>query len=172
MSITDILIDGLWSALFATAMSIRNSTPYKFILPTFICGVAGVLARDLSQNAGLSSNLATMVAAFVIVIVAGLFLRSQYVPPVVMICAILPLWASVAMFNMLNDIRKISTLSGEALNESAVNLTANTAIVLIITISIVVGFIAGLAILKFIYRKESLRTAVIDPKDNISFDID
>ena len=34
MNLESILLDGLWSALFATAMSIRNSTPFKYIIFT------------------------------------------------------------------------------------------------------------------------------------------
>lgn len=169
MSIENILLDGLWSALFATAMSIRNSTPYKYILPTFISGVIAVLTRDLLENAGFSTNWSTLFAAFMIVISTGLFIRSQRVPPVVMICAVLPLWASVSMFTLLDDLRKVSLLSGDALNKAAIDLTANSAIVFVITIVIALGFAAGLAVLKVIFRRESIEDSIIDAKDDVPF---
>jgi uncharacterized membrane protein YjjB (DUF3815 family) len=171
MSIENILIDALWSALFATAMSIRNSTPYRFILPTFLSGAVAVCTRDLLENAGLSTNWSTLFAAFMIVISAGLFIRSQRVPPVVMVCAVLPLWASVSMFNMLNDLRKVSLLSGDALNQAAIDLSANTAIVFVITIVIALGFAAGLAVLKIIFRRESIEDSIVDSKDDIPFSV-
>ncbi|HMS64379.1 MAG TPA: threonine/serine exporter family protein [Ignavibacteria bacterium] len=169
MNLQDILLDGLWSALFATAMSVRNSTPFKYIIPTFISGVVAVLTRDSLENAGLSTNWSTLFAAFMIVISAGIFIRSQRVPPVVMICAVLPLWASVSMFGLLNDLRKVSLLSGTELNKAAIDLSANAAIVLVITISIALGFAAGLAVLKFIFRKETLEDSIIDSKDDVPF---
>ena len=171
MSIQDILIDGLWSALFATAMSIRNSTPYKYIIPTFISSVIAVLTRDLLENTGLSTNWSTLFAAFMIVISSGIFIRSQRVPPVVLVCAVLPLWASVSMFNMLNDLRKVSLLSGDALNKAAIDLSANTAVVLVITIVIALGFAAGLVVLKLIFRRESLEDALIDSNEDVPFSV-
>ena len=171
MSIESVLIDGLWSALFATAMSIRNSTPYKYILPTFISGVIAVFTRDLLENAGLSTNWSTLFAAFMIVISTGIFIRSRRVPPVVMVCAVLPLWASVSMFNMLDDLRKVSLLSGDALNKAAIDLSANSAVVLVITIVIALGFAAGMAVLNLIFRRESLEDAIIDSKEDVPFNV-
>ncbi|MBP9191164.1 MAG: threonine/serine exporter family protein [Ignavibacteria bacterium] len=155
MNIQDILTIGMWSAFFATCMCILNSTPFKYIIPTFICGFTGVLTRDFLQNAGLSVNWATLVAAFIIVLLAGLMIRSQKVPPIVLICAVLPQWASVSMFSMLNDLRKVTTLSGDDLSKAATDLAANTAMVIIISFVIAIGFALGLAVLKLIYREES-----------------
>ncbi len=169
MSIENILLDGLWSALFATAMSIRNSTPYKYIIPTFISGVIAVLTRDLLENAGLSTNWSTLFAAFMIVISSGLFIRSQKVPPVVMVCAVLPLWASVSMFTLMNDLREVSLLNGDALNKAAIDLSANTAVVFVITVAIALGFAAGLAVLRIIFRRESIKDSIIDAKDDVPF---
>lgn len=155
MSVPDILMIGMWSAFFATSMCILNSTPFKYIIPTFICGFAGVLTRDFLQNAGLSVNWATLAAAFTIVILAGIIIRSQKVPPIVLICAVLPQWASVSMFQMLNDLRKVTVLTGDDLGKAAVDLTANTAMVFVISLVIAIGFALGLAVLKLIYREES-----------------
>ena len=171
MNLESILLDGLWSALFATAMSIRNSTPFKYIIPTFISSVIAVLTRDSLEHYGLSTNWSTLFAAFMIVISAGLFIRSQRVPPVVMVCAVLPLWASVSMFGLLNDLRKVSLLSGNELNAAAIDLSANTAIVFVITISIALGFAAGLALLKLIFRRESIEDSILDAKDDVPFQV-
>lgn len=169
MNLESILLDGLWSALFATAMSIRNSTPFKYIIPTFISSVIAVLTRDSLEQYGLSTNWSTLFAAFMIVLSAGLFIRSQRVPPVVMVCSVLPLWASVSMFGLLNDLRKVSLLSGSELNAAAIDLTANTAIVFVITVSIALGFAAGLALLKIFFRRESIEDSIIDAKDDVPF---
>ena len=106
-----------------------------------------------------------------IVISAGLIIRSQKVPPVVMVCAVLPLWASVSMFNLLNDLRKVSLLSGDELSKAATDLTANTAIVFVITVSIALGFAAGLAVLKVIFRRESIEDSIVDAKDDVPFEV-
>lgn len=171
MNLESILLDGLWSALFATAMSIRNSTPYKYILPTFISSVLAVLTRDSMEHYGISTNWSTLFAAFMIVISSGIIIRSQKIPPVVMVCAVLPLWASVSMFNLLNDLRRVSLLSGDDLNKAAIDLTANTAIVFIITVSIALGFAAGLSILRLIFRRESVEDSIISPENDVPFKI-
>jgi uncharacterized membrane protein YjjB (DUF3815 family) len=171
MNLESILLDGLWSALFATAMSIRNSTPFKYIIPTFISSVIAVLTRDSLEHYGLSTNWSTLFAAFMIVISVGLFIRSQKVPPVVMVCAVLPLWASVSMFGLLNDLRKVSLLSGSELNAAAIDLSANTAIVFVITVSIALGFAAGLSILRLVFRRESIEDSIIDAKDDVPFEV-
>ncbi len=171
MNLESILLDGLWSALFATAMSIRNSTPFKYIIPTFISSVIAVITRDILQQYGVSTNWSTLFAAFMIVISAGLIIRSQKVPPVVMVCAVLPLWASVSMFSMLNDLRKVSLLSGDELNKAAIDLTANIAIVFVITVSIALGFAAGLSLLRLVFRRESLRDSIIDLKEDVPFKV-
>lgn len=171
MDLEKILLDGLWSALFATAMSVRNSTPFKYIIPTFLSSVAAVITRDSLENYGLSTNWSTLSAAFVIVMLTGLYIRSQKVPPVVMICAVLPLWASVSMFGLLNDLRKVSVLSGDALNQAALDLSANTAIVFVITVSIALGFAAGLGLLRLIFRRESLEDSLINKKEDIPFTV-
>lgn len=153
MIIQDILTNSLWCGLFACCMSILNSTPYKYIIPTFICGFTGIVVRDLLENAGLSANWATLFSAFMIVIIAGAVIRSKYIPPVVLICAILPQWATVAMFNFLNDLRKVSILSGEQLTNTTIQLTANFASLVIISLVIAIGFAIGIAVLKMIYRE-------------------
>ena len=155
MNIQEILINCMWSAFFATSMSILNSTPFKYIIPTFVCGFIGVLIRDLCQGWGLSTNWSTMIAALMIVIAAGLIIRSRDIPPVVLICGVLPLWASVAMFKLLNDMRNVSNLSGEELSKSATDLSANFAIVVVISIVIALGFAVGLALLRLIYKDTS-----------------
>ncbi len=155
MNLQDILLISLWSALFSTCMCILNSTPYKYIIPTFLCSFAGIVTRDLLQDAGLSVNWSTLAASFTIVILAGIIIRSQYVPPIVLICAVLPQWASVSMFAMLNDLRRVTILTGDDLNSAAIDLTANTAMVFVISIAIALGFAAGLAVLKLVYREES-----------------
>ena len=155
MNIQEILINCMWSAFFATSMSILNSTPYKYIIPTFVCGFTGVLIRDLFQGWGFSSNWSTLFAAFMIVLVAGLMIRSREIPPVVLICGVLPLWASVAMFRLLNDIRNVSNLNGDELSRAAIDLSANFAIVVVISIVIALGFAVGLALMRIIYKDTS-----------------
>jgi len=56
---------------------------------------------------------------------------------------------------MLNDLRKVTVLTGDDLSKAAVDLTANTAMVLVISLVIAIGFAMGLAVLKLVYREES-----------------
>ena len=73
-----------------------------------------------------------------------------------LICGVLPLGSAVAMFNMILDLMKVSSLSGEALSAASVALIANAGKVFTGTLAIALGLGAGMAIVQFVRREEAV----------------
>lgn len=156
MNFSTILLSSLWAALFAAGMGILTTAPFRYIVPTFLCGFAGRFVRDVLMGWGMSQNLSTMVAVVVVVLLAAAFIGRHRVAPVVLICAVLPLGAAVAMFNMIFELMRVSSLKGEELSAASVALSANTGKVFTGTLAIALGLAAGMAIVKLFRREEAI----------------
>ncbi|HEX2979670.1 MAG TPA: threonine/serine exporter family protein [Anaerolineaceae bacterium] len=154
MNISAILINSLWAGLFGGSMGILLTVPLRFVAPTFLCGFTGRLVRDTFMSWGLSQNLSTVVAAAVVLLVAVSIIRQDEVSPVALVCAVLPLGAAVAMFNVIASLMKVSFLEGEALSGASVVLTANTGKVFTTSLAIALGLGAGFAIVRLFRRDD------------------
>ena len=60
--------NSLWAAIFATGMGILLTAPFRYLVPTFLCGFAGRFVRDISMGWGMSQNWSTVVATAVLVL--------------------------------------------------------------------------------------------------------
>ncbi len=154
MNLSTILMNSLWAALFATGLGILLTAPSRCIIPTFLCGFSGRFVRDVCMVWGVGQNWSTVVAAAVLVLIAVAIIRRHRVSPVVLICGILPLGAGVAMFNMIIELMKVSSLNAEALSQASVALSANAGKVFIGTLAIALGLAAGMAIIRLFKREE------------------
>ena len=156
MSLLTILTNSLWAALFATGFGVLLTTPARALVSCFVCGFMGRFVRDVCMGWGLSQNWATAVAAAVVVLLAVAIVGHHAISPVVLICGVLPLGAAVAMFNMILDLMKVSSSSGETLSAASVALIANTGKVFTGTLAIALGLGAGMAIVQFVRREEAV----------------
>ena len=154
MNVSTILIDSMWAAGFATALGILLTAPVRYLFQTFLCGFATRLVRDVLMARGISQNLSTLVAAAVVVLLAVAIVRRRQVSAVVLICAVLPLGAAVPIFNMILELIKVSSLTGEALNAASVALIANAGKAFAGTLSIALGLAGGLAIVNLFKKGE------------------
>ena len=107
------------------------------------------------MRGGLSQNWATAVAAAVVALLAVAIVRRQTISPVVLICGVLPLGSTVAVFNVLLDLMRVSSLTGEALSAASVSLSANAGKASTGTLAIAMGLGAGVAIARFAVREEA-----------------
>ena len=154
MDLSMILINSLWCGLFAAAMATLLTAPPRYLVATFVCGLAGRLVRDLLTGWGMGSNWSTVLAAVAVVMVAVAFIRRQHVSPVVLVCGVLPLGSALAMFNAILELMKLSTAKGDALNAATMAFTSNLAKVFVGTLAIAVGIGLGMAILRLFIRHE------------------
>jgi len=154
MNYSTILLNSLWAALFATGLGILLTAPFRYIVPTFLCGFAGRFVRDVSMGWGMSQNWSTVAAVIVLVLVAVAIVQRHRISPVVLICGVLPLGAAVAMFNMIFELMKVSSLKGDALSAACVALSANAGKAFTGTLAIALGLGAGMAIVRIFRRGE------------------
>jgi uncharacterized membrane protein YjjB (DUF3815 family) len=146
MDLTAILLNSMWSAIFAAGMAVVFSTPYWALLPSFCCGFIARLARDLLMAWGANQNLATFVAAAVVIFIAVSFVRRPGVSPIVMLAGIIPLGAAGALFRAIVGFLQVSSLKGEGLS-APVALISNLSVVFTTTAAIGlgawIGYLAG-----------------------------
>jgi uncharacterized membrane protein YjjB (DUF3815 family) len=154
LDLSAILMKGLWAGFYASGLGVLLTAPPRYIVPAFLCGFAGRLARDALLSWGMGQNWSNAVAAAVVVLVAAAIIRRHAVSPVVLISGVLPLGASVGMFNAIVELMKVSSLKGEALSRASVALSANIGKVFTTSLAIALGLGAGIAIVRLFRRKE------------------
>ena len=153
MDLSVMLINSLWSGLFATAMAILLTAPHRYLVATFVCGLAGRLARDLLTGWGVGPNWSTVVAAVTVVLVAAAFIRRRHVSPVVLVSGVLPLGSAVAMFNAILELMRLSSAKGDALSAASLAFTSNLAKVFVGTLAIALGIGVAMAVMRLFSRR-------------------
>jgi uncharacterized membrane protein YjjB (DUF3815 family) len=147
-------VNSLYTGLFASGLGILFMALPRYLVPAFLCGFAGRFARDAFMSWGMGLNWSIGAAAVVVVLIAVASLRRHVVSPVVLVSGILPLGASVAMFNMTIELMKVSSLKGQALSEASVALSANVGRVFTTSMAIALGLAVGMAIVRLLKRQK------------------
>jgi uncharacterized membrane protein YjjB (DUF3815 family) len=138
MDLTAILLNSLWAAIYAAGMAVVFSAPYWALVPSFCGGFIAHLVRDLLMGWGVNQNLATLVAAALVVFIAVSLVRRPGVSPIVMLAGIIPLGAAGALFRAIVLFLQISSLKGEG-PSVPVALISNLSILFTTTTAIAVG---------------------------------
>jgi len=152
MDLPAILLNALWAGLFAAGLAVIFTAPPRDLFAAFVCGAFGVTARATAAELGLNANQATVIAAMGVVLAGSLFVRRQEMPPVVMASGIIPLAASLAVFNTIFLLMRIPAAPADTLNDLVVDLSSNVAKVFATTLSIALGLGAGMAIVRLLKR--------------------
>jgi uncharacterized membrane protein YjjB (DUF3815 family) len=152
----DILMNALWAGLFAGGLAVLLTAPSRYVVPTLVCGFLGRGSRNVLVASGMGYNWATVIAAAAIVLVAAAIVRNHRVSPVVLVCAVLPLGASIPMFNLIFGIMRVSALEGAALDEASLAVIANLGKVLTGSLAVALGLAAGVVIVRIFKRGEAV----------------
>jgi uncharacterized membrane protein YjjB (DUF3815 family) len=115
-----LLVDAVWGGLFAAIMAVLFQAPTSALLPCFVAGLAGRLARNLLLAAGAGPHLTTFLAATLVALIASVMFRRPGASPLVMVSALLPLAAAVAFFRAIAAFLRLPALNSrppEALTE-------------------------------------------------------
>jgi uncharacterized membrane protein YjjB (DUF3815 family) len=152
MDVMPLGVKALWAGLFASSLGMLFTAPPRYFASTFVCGFAGRLARDLLMDRGLTQNWSTVIAAALVALVAVAITRGHKVPPVVLVSGILPLGAATAMFSSIITLMRLSSLSGEALVDASVALSASIGTAFTISLAIALGLAAGVAVAGVVWR--------------------
>jgi len=153
-----ILQNSIWAGLFACGLGILLTAPSRYLAMAFLCGFAGRFIRDVSIGMGQGQNWATVLAAASIVLLAFTVVRRDDASPVVVVTGILPLGAAMAMFAAIWELMKVSSATGEALEQASLALNASIGKVFTTSLAIAVGLAVGMAIVKNFVREEELKS--------------
>jgi uncharacterized membrane protein YjjB (DUF3815 family) len=154
MGLASIVSDSLCAAVFATALGIRFTAPLQYLAPTFLAGFLGRLMHSALTAWGLGQDWATVLAAAAIVAVAVATTRRHRVPPIVLICGVLPLGAASSVFRAVFEVLRASSAAGEALEAAALAWTANASRAFTGTMAIALGLGVGMTIARLFDREQ------------------
>jgi uncharacterized membrane protein YjjB (DUF3815 family) len=147
MDIGKLLADSIWAGVFAAALGVGLTTLPKALAPSFICGFAARLVRDLLIGSGVSLPVAVAAAAACCVVVGAAFVRSQpTLSMIALVTGVLPLGAAVALFDLIENVVALATLKGPALTQPTLQLAADFGVVVITTTAIALGLLIGFVI--------------------------
>jgi uncharacterized membrane protein YjjB (DUF3815 family) len=155
MDLMPMFMNSFWSGLFAGTLGFILTAPLRYIVPAVLCGFVGRFSRDLFMGWGVSQNWSTAIASAVLVLIGMAIIRGHKVSPVVMVCGVLPLGGSVAMFNTIASLMNVSHLTGESLSKASVAFIANLGKVFTTSLSIALGLAIGMAIVRLFMREEA-----------------
>jgi uncharacterized membrane protein YjjB (DUF3815 family) len=154
MNLTSLVTDSIWAGLFAGAMSIVFSAPYSALFLSSCGGFVGRLVRDMLLQWGAGANVATLVAAAMVVMVAAL--RRPGMSPVITVSGILPLGAAGAFSRAIVDFLQISSLTEQKASAVALSLVWNISVVFTTTAAIGAGIsVAVYAVRLFAWKKRT-----------------
>jgi uncharacterized membrane protein YjjB (DUF3815 family) len=145
----------LWAGVLAAGLGVLFTAPRQYLVAAFVCGFAGRCVRDLGVAYGVSHNWSTILAAAAVVVIAAALIHRR-VSPVVMICAVIPLGASIAVFNLIFALIRLSTAAGDARLEHSLAFTSNLAAAFTTFMAIALGLAAGTAIVWLLRRERAL----------------
>lgn len=148
--------DSLWAALFAVGLGVRLTAPHQYLIPTFLAAFAGRSVHALLVHGGMGRDWATVIASAAIVAVAVATTRRHHVSPIVLICGVLPLGASSAVFRAVFELLKVSAAQGEGLNAAALAWIAQASRAFTGTMAIALGLGVGMTIARLLDRGEEV----------------
>lgn len=135
----------LTAATLAAALAIVFTAPAACILPTFVTGLAAYTVRDVLTAGGMHDSGATVFAVATAVLVGVAVTPRRLAATVVVIAAIFPLSAGVALLDALGDLMKMSTYQGAELRVAAISFGANLARAFSTFAAIAIGLEIGIA---------------------------
>ncbi len=148
-----VLPNALCGAAVAGVLAMLFTAPRQYLVPAFLCGLAALLTRDVLTASGMNVNWATALAAAVAVVAAVTVTPKHAVVPVVLIAAILPLGAAVAVFQMMVQLMRVASVTGPPLTDATVNLTASIGKAFTAFVAIALGLQFGIAIVQPLQRR-------------------
>lgn len=148
-----LLPNALCAAAAAAMLAIVFTAPPRYVLPSFACGLAAVLARDVLAHVGMNVQWATVVASASAVATAVAVTPRHAVVPVVLIAAVLPLGAAITVFQVMIQLLRLSSASGEALTDASVSLISSVGKAFTTFVAIALGLQIGIASIEPIIRR-------------------
>jgi hypothetical protein len=97
-------------------MAVVFSTPSWALVPSFCCGFIARVGSRSADGLGASQNLATFLAAALVLFIAVRFVRRPGVSPIVMVAGVIPLGAAGVLLRAIVGFLQVLSLKGEGLS--------------------------------------------------------
>lgn len=144
--LADLFPNALYAAGTAATLAVIFTAPPRYIFPSFACGLAATLVRDLLTAGGVNVHWATLVASAAAVISAVVVTPRHAVVPVVLIAATVPLGAGIATLHAVMHLLRVSSAQGAALAEASAALAASLGRAFTTFVAIALGLQGGIAL--------------------------
>ena len=141
---TTLFFDALRAGLYAALMAVVFTAPQRYLLRTFLCGLAVRMVRDFCVAGGMNMSWATLVAAAAAALAAAAVAPDRAVQPVVIVASVLQLSAATAVFDVIVQLLRISTAEGQELLDASLRLNASLGQAFTRFLAIAVGLQLGI----------------------------
>lgn len=148
----DLLLDSALAGVSAGCMTILMTAPFRYAGPAVVCGLSGRLIRDLLLAAAVSPPVSTLAATTAVVLLAVALAHGKEVSPVVVITGILPLGASLSMFQTVVYVLRLPSRTGAAATETSMELITTLSRVVTTSMAIALGLVVGIAVARALHR--------------------
>lgn len=146
-------ITALWAGLFAAAMALVFSSPPRAMPACFLGAATGRLARDALLTTGATLELATVVGAAAVGLVALALLRRANVSPVVMASAVLPLGAAGPFFRAIAAFVKLARVPADQQDKVSLDVVTNLSTMFMTTLALAIGISAAVLLQSLLARR-------------------
>jgi uncharacterized membrane protein YjjB (DUF3815 family) len=153
MNLAALLLNSLWAGCLAAGIAFLFSAPNPALFPSFCCGFVVPLTKAPLIAWGAGQNLASFVAAAIVVLLAIGTMRSRGLPPIVVAAGIIPLGPAVPFFRAIVAFLKFSSSKDDALVGAHAVLLSNLSDVFTTTLAVAGGVWAGLLIGESVIKK-------------------
>jgi uncharacterized membrane protein YjjB (DUF3815 family) len=153
MAIGQILVTSLWASLFALSLGVIFTVPPRGLPFCALSGFVGLFVRELLTSVGADLHLATFAGAAALAAVALSAPRQEF-SPVALITGVLPLGASLAMFETVGGLLRLPTLEGELVTKEVLEMIANASRVFSTTLSLALGLAMVVVVSRQFRRQE------------------
>ena len=153
MNLIAVLVGGIWAGVFAAALAIVFSAPVNTMFSGFCGGFVARFSRDVLLGWGSKPELATLVAAALVVFV-GAFLVHRHGDSLATIAgAVIPLAPGAIFIHAITDFLLISSQPDDKLVGVPAELVSNLSKVFTTTVAIAVGLSLAILVLQTVKRE-------------------
>ena len=155
MNLIALLVGGIWAGVFAAALAIVFSVPVNVVFSGFCGGFVARFSRDVLLGWGAKPELATLVAAALVVFVGALLVRRHSDLLATVAGACVPLTPGTVFIRAITDFLLISSRPDDKLVGVPAELVSNLSRVFTTTVAIAVGLSLAILVLQTVKREHA-----------------
>ena len=150
-----MILQALLAAVFAVTMSIMFNTRTRALPICFLGGAVARFSRELFTLLDVALPAATLAATATTTVIVLLLADRLDVGRVALVSAILPLGATLTVFETVTGALRVATVDDGMLEATAARLVRDAAKSFDVTLAIGLGVASGVAIVQLLRRRRS-----------------